>query len=442
MVDGVTKAKAAAAPRSFADQGRVRYVALAALTFVYTLNVIDRQILSILAEPVKLDLGLSDTQLGMLTGLAFAVFYTVFGIPVAVIADRWNRVRVVAAACGLWSLFTALSGMATGFVTLAFARVGVGIGEAGCSPPAYSILADYFAPERRGRALAIYLLGVPAGMLAGTMASGWIASHYGWRAAFFAVGVTGLAVAPLIPLIVREPRRGTYDAPTSETHSSGSFRDALRLFVGTPALILNAIAAGLTSLVNYGLINWLPAFLTRVQGMTLAQVASYYSLVLFGSMIGAAWLGAVFSDRFGARNPIWYALLPGLGLPALIPFLFGFTMAGSWQLSLLLLIPPVVLSSTYLVPALALLQNRTPARFRATTSAMLLFVINLVGLGCGPLLVGAISDRLTPTYGADALGYALQWLAPFALLALGFQCASAWAIRREQKPRTGPDFND
>lgn len=412
-----------------------RYVVVVALALVYMLNFLDRQILSILAEPIKRDLGLSDTELGMLTGLAFALFYTVFGIPVAVVADRWNRSRLIAAACALWSLFTAASGAATGFATLALARVGVGVGEAGCSPPSYSILADYFPPERRGRALAIYVLGVPAGSLVGTIAAGWIASHYGWRAAFFAVGAIGLAVAPLVPLVVREPRRGALDPAPPVAVPQGSFLAALRFFRGSPALLLNAIACGLTAFVSYGIINWAPAFLTRVQGMSLGQIASHYSLVIFCSMIGAAFLGGLFSDKLGARNPIWYALLPGIGLLLTVPFLFGFTMAANWQMSLALLFPAILLTSTYLVPALALLQNRTPASLRATASSILLFVINLTGLGCGPLLVGAISDRLAPAYGAQSLGHALQWLAPFAVLGFLFQCASAWAIVRDRRAR-------
>lgn len=423
----------AAQPSGHRQSGRTRYVVVVALAFVYMLNFLDRQILSILAEPIKRDLQLSDTELGMLTGLTFAIFYTVFGIPVAIIADRWNRVRIVAASCGLWSLFTAASGFATGFVSLALARIGVGIGEAGCSPPSYSILADYFPPEQRGRALGIYVLGVPAGSLVGTVAAGWIASEFGWRAAFVALGVAGLVIAPLIPMIVREPRRGTFDTPGSGPEPKASFSAALRFYLTSPPLLLNGVACGLTALVSYGIINWSPAFLTRVQGMSLAQIASSYSLVIFGSMIGAAWLGALYSDRMGARNAIWYPLLPGIGMLVVIPFLFAFTTAPDWQGSLLLMIAPMLLTTTYLVPALALLQNRSPAGYRATTSSILLFIINLMGLGCGPLLVGAISDHLTPQHGTQALGLALQWLAPFAALAFLCQCASAWFISKEQR---------
>lgn len=417
------------------DSTRYRYVVVVSLAVVYMFNFIDRQLLSILAEPVKRDLGLSDTQLGMLTGLMFALFYTVFGIPVAILADRWRRVRLIALACGLWSLFTAASGLAVNFFTLALARVGVGIGEAGCSPPSYAIISDYFPPERRGHALAIYVLGVPAGSFIGTLAGGWIAAHYGWRAAFFAIGLAGLLITPLILLLVREPRRGRYDIEAVQVgpaaSSSETLWGAFGFFWRSPTLVLSALASGVTAFVSYGLINWSPAFLTRVQGMNMGQIAGYFGLSIAGAMVIGAWLGSLISDRAGARNPIFYALLPGLGLLSITPFLFAFTTAANWQASLGLLIIPLIATSTYLVPALALLQNRTPARFRATTSSILLFLINLTGLGCGPLFVGAVSDALQPRYGVHALGFALQWLTPFIVLAFGLQCAAAWTLRRK-----------
>jgi len=416
-----------------------RYLVVISLAVIYMFNFIDRQLLSVLAEPVKRDLGLSDTQLGMLTGLMFALFYTVFGIPVALLADRWRRVRLIAVASGLWSLFTAASGLATGFLSLALARVGVGIGEAGCSPPSYSIISDYFPPERRGRALAIYVLGVPAGSFVGTLAGGWIAAHYGWRTAFFAIGLAGLLITPLILLIVREPLRGRFDPEESGprdalTTSRETLWGAFAFFFRTPTLLLSALAAGATAFVSYGLINWSPAFLVRVQGMGMGQIAAYFGVCIAGAMIIGAWLGGWISDRAGARNPIFYALLPGLGLLAITPFLFAFTKAATWQASLGFMVVPLIATSTYLVPALTLQQNRTPARYRATASSILLFLINLTGLGCGPLFVGAVSDALQPRYGAHALGMALQWLTPFIVLAFALQCATAWTLRCKANP--------
>lgn len=424
------------APTSGADQSRYRYVVVAALAFTYMLNFVDRQLLSILVEPVKAELGLSDTQMGMLTGLMFALFYTFFGIPVAMIADRGNRTRLVAAACGIWSFFTALSGLASGFVSLALARVGVGIGEAGCSPPSYSIISDYFAPHERGRALGLYVLGVPAGSFVGALAGAWIAQHYGWRMAFIVVGAVGVSFAPLLLLIVREPLRGRFDKePDAAELQKPGFAAAFGFFWRSPVLVLTALACGLTSFCSYGILNWVPAFLSRVQGMSLGQISAFFGVAVAASMTLAAWIGAMISDRAGARNPIYYALLPGLGMLLVIPFLFGFTAAEDWRWSLALLIVPIICTSIYLVPALALLQNRTPAHYRATVSSILLFLLNLIGLGCGPVFVGAVSDWLQPTYGTAALGMALQWLTPFVLLAVACQCGAAWMIRRERLRR-------
>ncbi|KCZ99971.1 major facilitator transporter [Hyphomonas polymorpha PS728] len=425
------------APTDEAASTRYRYIVVFVLAFAYMLNYLDRQILSVLAEPVKQDLGLSDTQLGMLTGLMFALFYTVFGIPIGALADRWNRVRIIAISCGIWSVFTALSGLATNFVTLALARIGVGVGEAGCSPPSYSIISDYFPPERRGGALALYVLGVPAGSLIGTMAAGWIAVEYGWRSAFILVGLLGVLFAPIIVWAVREPVRGRYDNPekggAQDTGQKAGFFEAFLFFWKSPTLVLNAIAAGATSFVSYGLMNWAPAFLIRVRGMELSEIALYYSVALTGALVLGAWLGSVISDRFGAKNPIWYSLLPGAGLLVSTPFIFGFTSVAAWPVAMAFLIVPLVLKSVYLVPALALLQNRSPARYRATASAVMLFLLNLIGLGCGPLFVGMMSDYLEPRYGVMALGYSLNWLAPFMVLAFLLQCATALSMVRDRR---------
>ena len=239
----------ASAPR--ADATRYGYLVAGMLAVVYTFNFLDRQFLSVLQEPVKHELHLSDTQLGALTGLMFALFYTFCGIPIAALADRWNRVRIVTLASGAWSLFTALCGFASGFAMLAASRIGVGVGEAGGSPPSYSILSDYFPPQKRGTALAIYSLGVPLGSMFGTMAGGLIAHAFGWRAAFWTLGAVGLVLTPLIPVFVKEPVRGAFDArpdPAIDAHepAPGMF-SSIGLFVRSPALMLTALSAGLTA---------------------------------------------------------------------------------------------------------------------------------------------------------------------------------------------------
>lgn len=410
---------------------RYPYVVAAMLAVVYMFNFLDRQLLSVLAEPVKHDLDLSDTQLGLLTGFMFALFYTAFGIPIAVIADRWNRVKLVAIACGLWSLFSAASGLATNFTTLALARIGVGVGEAGGSPPSYSILSDYFPPERRGGALAIYSLGVPIGSLLGIAGGAWIAAHYGWRTAFLAIGLSGLVLPVAVLLIVREPVRGRLDDAQPITAEKPSFLDSLTFFVRSRVLMMNAIAAGLTAFVGYGILNWAPAYLLRNQNMTLAELAGSYGLTAGLMMLLGTWSGGLLVDRFAARTPAAYALVPAGSVFAIVPFLFGFTGAANWQTSLALLAPPLALLMMYLAPALAIVQNRTPAHYRATASSFLLLLLNLLGLGCGPLFVGMLSDHLAPVHGAASLGIALRWLAPFAILAGIVHLGTAWCLVRE-----------
>ena len=412
--------------------GRYPYVVAVMLAVVYMFNFLDRQLLSVLAEPVKGDLNLSDTQLGLLTGFMFALFYTAFGIPIAVIADRWNRVKLVAISCGIWCLFSAASGFATNFTTLALARIGVGVGEAGGSPPSYSILSDYFPPERRGGALAIYSLGVPIGSLLGIAGGAWIAAQYGWRAAFVTIGLLGLVLPVLLLLVVREPVRGQLDGEQPFGTTEKSFVAAFGFFARSRVLVLNASAAGLTAFVGYGILNWAPAYLLRVQGMTLGELAGMYGVTTGLMMLLGTWGGGFLVDKLALRTPAAYALVPAGSVILLLPFLFGFTNAADWRTSLMLLAPPLALLMVYLAPSLAIVQNRTPAHYRATVSAFLLLVLNLVGLGCGPLFVGMVSDRLAPAHGEASLALAIQWLAPFAILAAICHLATAWCLAREQ----------
>lgn len=408
------------------------YIVVAALAFAYMLNFVDRQLLSILVEPIKADLGLNDTQIGLLTGLMFALFYTFFGIPVALLADRGHRVRLIAASCAIWSLFTALSGFAKGFASLAAARIGVGIGEAGCSPPSYSLISDYFPPHRRGGALALYVLGIPAGSFLGGAAGGWIAETLGWRAAFFILGGAGLLFAPLLLLIVREPERGRLDAKTgTESIAREGILDTLTYFWKSPVFVLTGLGCGLTAFCGNALLNWAPAYLMRVQNMSMGEISGFFAVAASASLLVSAWLGALISDKAGARHPALLALLPGMGVLVSAPLILGFGSAPGWPAALCFLVPAMIATGIYLVPALALLQNRTPAAYRATVSSILLFLVNLIGLGAGPLYVGALSDLLEPNFGARSLALAIQGLAPFAILAFACQILAARKIKRE-----------
>jgi MFS family permease len=413
------------------------YTVAAMLAVVYTLNFLDRQFLSILAEPVRRELHFSDTQLGELTGLTFALFYTAFGIPVAAMADRWHRVRIIAAACTIWSLFSATCGLATNFATLALARIGVGIGEAGGSPPSYSVISDYFPPEKRATGLAIYSLGVPFGLMIGAFSGGRIAEAYGWRVAFFVVGGVGLLLVPLLLLLVKEPQRGRFDVipvePLTPIDEKPSSFNTILLFVTTPKLMFTGLSAGLTSFVGYALLVFTPSLLIRDKGMTLHDVANYYSIMLGISVGFGTWVSGVIVDKLGTKRPMAYALVPGAAILLSLPFVAVLAYVQSWQWALVLLIIPSALNIMYLAPALAVVQNAVKSERRGTVGALLLFLLNLIGLGGGPTFVGAMSDHFKALGDPHSLTSAVIWLWPFFILTFLCQLASAWFIHKDRR---------
>ncbi|MGA0605013.1 spinster family MFS transporter [Phenylobacterium sp. VNQ135] len=416
--------------------GSYRYLVVWLLAVVYTLNFLDRQIVSILAEPIREDLNLTDTQLGMLGGIVFALFYTGFGIPVGWLADRARRVWIISGACALWSLFTALCGTATNFVQLALYRMGVGIGEAGGSPPSYSLISDYFKPEERGTALAIYSLGVPAGSMFGAAFGGWIAAEHGWRTAFFVMGVPGIILALAVLFIVREPKRGGLDAfaEGKDSHDAApSIVTAFAGFFSNRTLVLTALAAGLSAFVGYAALTWNPPFLMRVKGMSLTQVAAYYSLVLgITGMIGtfgAGWL----VDKLGAKDRRWFAWVPAIAFAITIPFWVGLLYAPTWQVALACMAVPALLNNCYLAPALAVVQNAVAPNRRTISGAILLFVLNLIGLGIGPVYVGRISDMAKAEHGDNSLVVGFTWLIPVIVVTILAHLLSAWSISRDKR---------
>ena len=405
---------------------------LGILLVCYTLSFVDRQFLSVVAQPVKESLGLSDTQLGLLGGLTFAIFYTVFGIPVAMFADRTNRVRIVACACAMWSLCTAACGMSTGFLTLALARVGVGVGEAGGSAPSHSIISDYFPRHRRASALAIFSLGNPMGLMLGAAFGGWVAAHYGWRSAFFVLGAIGLLVAPLMFFAVREPSRGRYDtADLSGGHPSPLV--VLKSFFSRPNLIMTALSAGLSAFVGYAVQSWAPAFLIREKGLSMQDISIYYSLTLGVGLGIGTFFGGYVVDRMTRRNPAAYAIVPGVAMLFCIPLLVGFVYATSWHIALLMLAGLCIFGSVYFAPSVAFVQNSVAANERAVASSILLFSLNLIGLGAGPLFVGAISDHLEARGVPNALGLGILGLTVFCALAFFSQMVTAWFIVRNSQ---------
>ncbi len=387
---------------------KYRAYVLGMLVVVYVFNFLDRQIVTILAEPIKLDLGLSDTQIGLMTGLAFAIFYTVLGIPIARLADRANRVTIISVALTIWSGMTAVCGAAQNFAQMLAARIGVGIGEAGCSPPAHSLIADYFPPEKRATALSIYALGIPIGSILGLLAGGWIAEFWGWRTAFLVVGIPGVLLAVLVKLSIREPIRGMSDPAALQNKSSQpALRETLSVLLRNRTMAHLALGGALTSFVGYGLGQWLPAYFIRIHEMGIAETATYIGLVLgVASAIGTL-LGGALADRLSKFDLRMYTWLPGAGVLLAFPFYLLAMLQDNPYTAIAILALPSALNSLWLGPAFGTIQNLAPTQMRAMASAVLLFVLNIIGLGFGPFLVGVLSDLLTGSFGQEALRYAI-----------------------------------
>ncbi len=393
-----------------------RNVALAMLFLVGTINFVDRQLLSILVEPIRADMAFSDTQFGLLTGLAFALFYAAMGVPVAMIADRWNRVKLIGIACIIWSGFTAACGFASSFWQLALMRFGVGAGEAGGTAPSLSVIADLFPPDRRPLAIGLFTLNGPFGVFVGAAFGGWAAANIGWRNAFLYIGLVGILVAPMLIWLVREPARGQMDLhkPADEVLP---FRQSLAMFVRRRSLRMVMVGSGLAAFVSYGMLNWIPAFLMRTQKMPLEAVATWFAPaagITFGiGILGGGWL---VSSR-AKQSPRAYGSIPAIASAVLVPTFISALLVDSWQVSLALMLLPMAACTAYVAPALALVQNLTPPRSRATAAAVLMLMFNIVGLGLGPLFTGIVSDALKPDYGDESLRWALMALMPFAVVA-------------------------
>ncbi|WP_241527374.1 spinster family MFS transporter [Sphingomonas turrisvirgatae] len=394
---------------------------LALLTAAYFFSYMDRQILAILQEDIRRDLLLSDTQLGLLAGFAFAIFYATLGLPVARLADRGNRVNIIAIALALWSGMTAVCGLAQNFVQLLLARIGVGIGEAGSSPPSHSIIADLYPPEKRAGAMGIYSLGVVLGAAGGTMIGGTLAHFYGWRVAMFAVGVPGILLAVLIKLFVVEPRRGLSD-PTQSAASHGdmpAFGEGFRSLFANRAAVHLVMGVTITSLIGYGHTAFGPSFMIRSMNLDKLQIASIVAPVgaVAGTLsaVGGGWLANWAAARWGLHTQAWLVLaMKAVGLP--LSFLF-FASSDPW-VGVPIYWVSIILVNSYLGPTFALIQGLAPLRMRALWAAVTLLVINLIGLGLGPTLIGVISDALKPTFGVESLRWAM----------LTFAAATPWAL--------------
>jgi len=376
------------------------------LAVVYMFNFVDRQILAILLPQIKVEFGTSDTYLGFLTGTAFALFYVTLGVPIAQYADRCNRRNLIAASVALWSAMTAVSGLAANIWHLTAARIGVGIGEAGCSPPAHSMIADYFPPEKRSTAMGFYTLGISAGIMTAYLAGGWVAQNIGWREAFFIVGIPGLLLAAIVRFTIVEPRRGSSESRTTSGRRS-SLPEVVRFLATRRSFIHMAIAAGLSSFVGYSVIGFLPSFMVRSFDMELAPLGRWLGLILGISGGAGFFFGGYFADHLGRgshRNALNYIAATMLVSAALLSAMF---MAKTSAAALLLFILPAATSNVYLAPVLAQAQSLVALRMRATTSALVLLIINVIGLAFGPLITGLLSDYLEPRFAEESMRYSL-----------------------------------
>jgi len=378
---------------------------LGVFTLVYCTNIADRYVLSVLIEPIRAEFGLSDSALGFLSGFAFAIFYTVLGLPIARLADRSNRRNIVAAATVVFSVMTALCGMAQSFVLLVLARIGVAVGEAGATPPAHSIIADLFERHQRALALAIFSLGASAGLTLGMTFGGWVAEHHGWRFAFLSLAVPGLLVAGLVRLTVKEPIRTHSDnAPSQAT-----LAETVRFMLSQRALVHVFVGGALLNAYLVGLSIFLPALLVRSQGYTVGEAGQSLGIILGVSGSIGLLAGGYLTDKLGKRDLRWHvwltALVTVISFPATIALLF----VGKSLVYVLCASMFGVANSLFLGPLYAMTQNLVPTVMRAFAAAVLLFCINIIGMGFGPQIVGGISDALNSAtaLGEDSLQYAL-----------------------------------
>lgn len=406
----------------------------------------DRYVLVIMLEPIKRDLHLSDTALGLLSGFAFALVYSLAGIPIARWADRGTRRSLISLGLLVWSMMTALSGITVTFVQLTVARFGVALGESACSPPACSLIADYFPAHRRATAFAIYGVGISIGIALGLIVGGWANDRYGWRVGFMIAGLPGLILALIVRFTVREPRRGAADRLPVDT-SFYSVADTMRIILSRKSFIAAAVGLGLFSFSGNAFETWSPVYLMRLYHMSTGTIGAWMGPIeAVGGIIGTM-AGGLLADRLGARDVRWYLWMPAAAAGAMVPSMWMFLHASTSQISMFsLYFATILCSSSYMAPVVAITQRIMPVRMRALTTALLYLLLNLIGPGSGPLVAGILNDALFGTYGVEAVRVSLTVTLLGALGGISLMLYAArqlphdleFALRRERMPRTGP----
>lgn len=400
------------------ESRRVRGYALGLLMAVYALNFLDRQILAILQEQIKADLLLSDAQLGLLTGFAFALFYVTAGIPIARIADKSSRRNVIAWSVGIWSVMTALCGVAQNYWQLLLARVGVGAGEAGCSPPAHSMLSDIFPPARRATALSLYSAGLNIGIFLGFYLGGLIGEKVGWRNTLLLLGLPGVLIALIVRFTLTEPTRGFSEA-RAVSKPAPTLGEVFAILWSYRSFRWLSLGAGLSAFVGYGFTNWIAPFMVRTHAVPLGDLGLWLGICLGAGGALGTFLSGFVADRVGHRDKRWYLWVPALSVIFTLPFTLTIFLIDSSRVSMALVLIPGFMGTMFLGPCLALTHNLVQNQIRALASAILFLIINIIGLGLGPWAFGALSDFLQPELGSESLRYAMVYLLP----AVTFLCA-------------------
>jgi predicted MFS family arabinose efflux permease len=390
---------------------RVPHLSLALLFIVSIFNYTDRYMIAILLPNIKRDFQLSDTQMGFLTGVAFTIFYVLAGIPIARIADKYSRKKLLSVAVAVWSVMTAACGLAQNFVQLAIMRTLVGIGEAGSSPPCYSLISDLYPSKQRATAMAIYLAGAPAGILIGFILGGWLTELYGWRVALVAVGMPGLLFALVLAKLLKDPARGQMDA-THESAQPVRFMSGLMALLGKPTFWHTALGTAFYNALIVAYVNWLPSFYVRSHGLGIARTGLLLALVMGPSQLIGVVVGGSIADRLGKHNARWYLNFPAAVILLATPLFMLSLVLANTQLALICLCVPLFIGVMQTSPPFAVTHSLVDARMRAVASAVLILIINIVSGGLGPIAVGFISDLLQPNFGTQSLRYALLLVTP------------------------------
>ena len=427
--ESTAPAKAVSGAESFKISEGYRWYVVWLLFIVYVLNFVDRQILTILMEPIRKEFNFSDLQLGLLGGLAFAVLYSTLGIPIARLADRKNRVTIISISLFIWSLFTVLTGRAQNFMQLFAARVAVGIGEAGCSPPAYSIIGDYFEKARRTTAVAIYSMGIYGGVFVGYLVGAQVAEAHGWRTAFYVVGIPGIVLALIVKLTLREPPRGFAEGIVTAA-TPPPVGEVLRKLLTKSTFWHLSLATALHAFVGYGVNGFHPSFLIRSHGLGVGEAGTVLAVVSAVSGVGGTWFGGWLADKLSrSRQDVrWQLWTPGIATLLNVPCaILAYTLADKNPVIGMLFVS-LVFGVMYLGPSYATMQRLVDVRERALGSAVLLLVVNLIGLGLGPTLVGLVSDIFRSNFIADGMVQELARSEGLRWSLIVMVCINVWSF--------------